>query len=246
MAETLGKFSDGPAQVNHQRLMDLVMPHVGSFDFFFNPGLSRMLANMDPVDVVPPVIADAPAKPRVTLWYEEITVGMPSLGPKELMPNTCREMGISYTASLEGTLCRLVEGDDTVDKVHRKLGNIPIMVMSNRCHLRGLSSTQLIAAKEESCESGGYFIINGNERCMRLLIVPKRNYVTALYRSSLMNRGPAYTPYLTSIRCVRPDQSSQTVSLHYLQGGLVTARVMIRRREYFIPRESSQWRRKKK
>eukprot|EP00299_Pterocystis_sp_00344_P015212 c7588_g1_i1.p1 GENE.c7588_g1_i1~~c7588_g1_i1.p1 ORF type:complete len:1139 (-),score=279.91 c7588_g1_i1:9-3035(-) len=109
------------------------------------------------------------------------------------------------------------------------------MVMSNRCHLRNLPEAELVAAHEERCEAGGYFIINGNERCIRLLIVAKRNHILGLYRPSLVNRGNGYTPYMTSMRCVRIDQSAQSVSMHYLTGGLVTSRVMIRRREYFLP-----------
>jgi DNA-directed RNA polymerase I subunit RPA2 len=39
----------------------------------------------------------------------------------------------------------------------------------------------------------GYFIQNGIERVIRLLQVPRRNYASAIERSSFKNRGPAYS-----------------------------------------------------
>ena len=36
----------------------------------------------------------------------------------------------------------------------------------------------LVRHKEEAQEFGGYFIVNGNERIVRMLIMPRRNYVS--------------------------------------------------------------------
>ena len=63
---------------------------------------------------------------------------------------------------------------------NRVLGGIPIMVKSNLCHLYGLSPAELVARHEEAEELGGYFVINGIERLIRLLIVNRRNHVSAL------------------------------------------------------------------
>lgn len=53
----------------------------------------------------------------------------------------------------------------------KRLGALPIMVKSSGCHLRGMTRQQLVAAKEESTEFGGYFICNGIERIIRMLIL---------------------------------------------------------------------------
>jgi len=82
---------------------------------------------------------------------------------------------------------------------------------------------------------GGYFIINGNERLIRFLIVPRRNHVTSIIRPSFGNRGAAYTQYGVAIRSVRPDQTSQTNTLHYLSNGGATLRFSWRKAEYMIP-----------
>ncbi|KAG5460758.1 MAG: hypothetical protein BJ554DRAFT_7152, partial [Olpidium bornovanus] len=49
------------------------------------------------------------------------------------------------------------------------------------------------------------------------------------------DRGPAYTQFGVQIRCVRPDQSSQTVTLHYLSDGQVVFRFSWRKQEYLVP-----------
>lgn len=89
--------------------------------------------------------------------------------------------------------------------------------------------------KEESEELGGYFIVNGNEKLIRLLMMNKRNFPLAIERPSFRNRGQAYTPYGIINRCVRPDETSQTNVLHYLSDGNVTFRFSWRKNEYLVP-----------
>lgn len=98
-----------------------------------------------------------------------------------------------------------------------------------------MSSAELVAHHEEPEEFGGYFVINGNERLIRYLILPRRNQVIALSRPSFTNRGPSYTPSAVQIRCVRPDQTSATNTLHYLSNGSAMLRFSWRKQEYVIP-----------
>lgn len=106
---------------------------------------------------------------------------------------------------------------------------------TNRCHLENLTPAQLVEHKEESEELGGYFIVNGNEKLIRMLILPKRNYPMAIVRPTFANRGHLYTKYGIQIRSVRPDQTSQTNVLHYLSDGNVTFRFSWRKNEYLVP-----------
>ena len=98
-----------------------------------------------------------------------------------------------------------------------------------------MSSADLVKHHEEPEEFGGYFIINGNERLIRYLILPRRHHVITLVRPSFVNRGPSYTPYAVQIRCVRPDQTAVTNTLHYLSNGNATLRFSWRKQEYVIP-----------
>lgn len=106
---------------------------------------------------------------------------------------------------------------------------------SVRCNLKGMSSAELVKHHEEAEEFGGYFIINGNERLIRYLILPRRNHVISLLRPSFTNRGPSYTQYAVQIRCVRPDQTGATNTLHYLSNGSAMFRFSWRKQEYVIP-----------
>lgn len=57
----------------------------------------------------------------------------------------------------------------------------------------------------------------------------------AIIRGSFVNRGATYTKFGIQIRCVRPDQTSQTNVLHYLSDGNVTFRFSWRKNEYLVP-----------
>ena len=52
------------------------------------------------------------------------------------------------------------------------------LLQSKNCRLANLPSKALVRHKEEAQEFGGYFIVNGNERIVRMLIMPRRNYVS--------------------------------------------------------------------
>jgi len=98
-----------------------------------------------------------------------------------------------------------------------------------------MSSADLVKHHEEPEEFGGYFIVNGNERLIRFLILPRRNHVIALIRPSFANKGPSYSQCAVQIRGVRPDQTSVTNTLHYLQNGSATLRFTWRKQEYVVP-----------
>ena len=125
--------------------------------------------------------------------------------------------------------------DGPVVQENKDCGLVPIMVRSVRCNLRGMTSAELVQHHEEPEEFGGYFIINGNERLIRYLILPRRNHVISLTRPSFTNRGPSYTPHAVQIRCVRADQTSITNTLHYLSNGSAMLRFSWRKQEYVIP-----------
>lgn len=119
--------------------------------------------------------------------------------------------------------------------MYEREGLTCVIEQTNRCHLEKMSPAELVQHKEESEELGGYFIVNGNEKLIRMLIVPKRNYPMAIVRSSFVKRGHTYTKYGVQIRSVRPDQTSQTNVLHYLSDGNVTFRFSWRKNEYLVP-----------
>lgn len=54
---------------------------------------------------------------------------------------------------------------------------------------------RLLFFKNHQQEMGGYFIINGIEKVIRMLIMPRRNYPIAMSRPKWKSRGQGYTQY---------------------------------------------------
>ncbi|MEK0337935.1 MAG: hypothetical protein QQN41_10930, partial [Nitrosopumilus sp.] len=81
-----------------------------------------------------------------------------------IMPFEARLRNLTYSAPV--TLELTVKKDDQVDSEVVEIGKIPIMVKSNVCNTVGMSDEELIENYSDSMDSGGYFIIKGNERVM--------------------------------------------------------------------------------
>ncbi len=99
-----------------------------------------------------------------------------------------------------------------------------------------MSSRELVAHHEEANEFGGYFLVNGNERLIRYLIVAKANSPQAIERPSFEKRGPSYSNKAVVIRCLhKEDLISVTNAVHYLHNGGLTLRFSWRKQEYMVP-----------
>lgn len=109
------------------------------------------------------------------------------------------------------------------------------MVRSQNCNLRGLNEEELVRKREDMHEWGGYFIVNGNERLIRMLIMNKRNYPVAFERNSFMNRGRFFSPYAVQMRCVREDMFAQTLTIHYLTDGNCVMKFIYQKQEFLVP-----------
>lgn len=221
----------------------------------YNKGKSTSL------DAVPlPIEIDT-----VRFWIDNVTIAPPtttrvtgssgsgtkSRSSARLTPRECRELRQIYAGAATCDFCYVIEHKikdpetgnyvtkttGKVNKIVKSLGDIPIMTMSSKCHLRSKTRTELISLKEEQNEFGGYFIVNGIERCVRLLQIPRRNHPTAIFRGSYKKRGNQYTDYGIAMRCSRSnqDQTSITTTLHYLTTGCANLRIVIRKQEFMIP-----------
>ena len=248
-----------------RKLHRLSAPHVESFNYFLDVGLEKGVADILPyeLDIVDiskdenKGVGHVVGKPSDTVkfWLENARIGMPtksqtssggSASSKKLLPRECRELGIVYAASLTADFCwqfsrRDGYGGDipsgNIMRVNRNFGMMPIMVMSKACHLHNKSPSELIKCKEEQTEFGGYFIVSGIERCVRLLQVPRANHATSIQRSNYKNRGTLYTDLGVAIRCQRHngDMSTITNTLHYLTTGGATLKFSARKQEFLLP-----------
>ncbi|KAF8646384.1 hypothetical protein AX16_007250 [Volvariella volvacea WC 439] len=235
-------------------LNEFVAPHIESFNALFDDsglpagdGDGKGLISLGLKDVGERVVFDGSGSGtdgwgnRMRIWIEQVTIARPMVPDRDrtalerkVFPSEARERLTSYRGRMTIKLC-WTDPQGQKHEVHKDCGLVPIMVRSVRCNIRAMSSAELVKHHEEPEEFGGYFIINGNERLIRYLILPRRNHVISLIRPSFANRGPSYTQYAVQIRCVRPDQSSATNSLHYLSNGSAMLRFSWRKQEYVIP-----------
>ena len=225
-------------RTSYPELAEAFEPHTKSFNAVFDPdgfldqGIKDigMKATTDP--------EGNKLSLRIKNFFLEKSVLPPSnkfsTKNREIYPAECRERHATYGGRFSVRLeYRVNKGDWQTET--RDLGKLPILVRSNRCHLVNATPAQLVRRKEEAEDFGGYFVVNGIEKIIRMLIVLKRNYPMAIIRPSYKNRGKTYTEFGVQIRSVRPDQTSQTNVLHYLNDGNVVFRFSWRKNEYLIP-----------
>ncbi|CAL8465768.1 g5304 [Coccomyxa elongata] len=217
-------------------LEELVRPHIDSFDYFIGEGLQNVVELLKPVEIEQPGTLR-----RARVWFESPRVARPlkddagGAADKRLFPRDCREAGTTYKGAFHLDIMVQDAGGGPAHRLTRLMGHLPIMLRSTACYLRHLTPAQLVARKEEAMEVGGYFICNGLERIIRMLIQQRRHYVMGLRRSAYQKRGPTFTDVATLLRCVRRDESSATVRCHYLRDGTASFAFTIGRAEYFVP-----------
>ena len=240
----------------YPRLREAIRPHIESFNAIFENQklIDHAIQDIGTRTFHDPLVLAAQAKDvengtprqrrldRLRVKITEVTLESPrlpetnkfSIHNRLIWPSECRERHATYRGRLRAKLAFKVNNGDWQTTV-RDLGPLPIMLRTNRCHLENLPPSKLVQHKEETEEQGGYFIINGNEKLIRLLIVGKRNYPMTIIRGSFENRGASYSHYGVQIRSVRPDETAQTNVLHYLKDGNITFRFSWKKNEYLIP-----------
>ncbi|CAG8705915.1 8120_t:CDS:2, partial [Ambispora leptoticha] len=231
-------------------LQEITAPHIESFNALFGHKgdkggiLQAAINDLQPMyvyDKLEETETETSRASFVKFWIDKITILRPMISEnnvyareKNLFPSECRERLITYQGRMEVRLNWTINDGIPISE-NIFVGNIPIMVKSARCNIADFYPKDLIRHHEEAEEMGGYFIINGIEKIIRLLLVPRRNYVMGIVRPSFQKRGKDYTKYATSIRCARSDQTTQTVNVHYLKDGNCMFSFRWRKQEYMVP-----------
>ena len=150
-----------------ERLRTLSSAHVESFDYFLDRGLKKAVQDVVPaeLDLVDPKNTDATdtedTVDTLRFWIENARVKAPTKptphGATKLTPRECRELGLMYSGDLVADFCYSLSqrrNGQTVSrgkttKFQRHFGKMPIMVMSQKCHLHGKTPKQLVGLREE-------------------------------------------------------------------------------------------------
>lgn len=215
----------------YKELLSLTKPHIEAFDAF--------------TDVFPRIINNLPTfehtddNGSVSFAFTKLELHKPYVSErdaaleKRIFPKDCRLKSTTYKGKLVADIeFRINNKKFTLKK---SLGHIPIMLKSKFCHTAQFTGIQNVQHGDEMCEAGGYFVVNGNDKVVRLLIAQKRNHIFTLVRDSNIKKGRNFTEFATSIRCVANDETGQVNFLHYTLDGNIILRFYIRKREFQIP-----------
>jgi DNA-directed RNA polymerase I subunit RPA2 len=219
--------------VELKRLQSLVKLHIASFNFALTQGLRL---------IVHSIFSTTMPKKEDNHFLKLNSLGFHVCKPFSIskkkrlreIPRKSRETKISYQGDLFISILIKISRYFP-ERFILKIGKIPIMIKSVKCNLNFLKPRQLIELDEEEYETGGYFIIKGNEKILRLLVVPKRNSIFAYSRLSNSQKGPLCSVFSTSFRSVDRVHLSKTLHLHYLCNGTIHCRIIIKKQELFIP-----------
>ena len=153
---------------------------------------------------------------------------------KQVFPTEARERGGSYKGKITVRTGYSVNGV-TQPMVEKVMGSIPIMLRSLACHLHNLSPEELVKRGEQEQEWGGYFIIGGHERLIRMLQTTRRNYPVAMCRGSWKNRGKNFSDKGVLLECGKRDLTTTKNVLHFVTTGNAKYMFSLNKELFFVP-----------
>lgn len=78
-----------------------------------------------------------------------------------------------------------------------------------------MTPKQLVNCGEHQDEWGGYFIVKGKERLVRLLLGTRRNFPVAVKRNTWKNKDQYFSDIGVMIRCIKDDMTTIVSLLNY-------------------------------
>jgi len=141
----------------------LVQQQIESFNRFLDFGIQRVIAKQGSIQ---PNIEDFSLKlGRVRL--EKPSIIEADSSRRSIMPNEARLRNLTYAAPIFLEFIPVIRGIEKEASYGEVfIGELPVMVRSNLCHMKNMPRDQLIKSGEDPDDPGGYFIIKGTERVL--------------------------------------------------------------------------------
>jgi len=143
---------------------DLVKHNIDSFNNFIEEGMQRVVNEVKRVELdIKPEGCETFAIEFGEIWVEQPLIREADGSTRKIMPIEARIRDLVYEAPIFLKMTPVIDGVKE-DEIVVHIGNMPIMLKSNNCYLKGMNKEQLIEAGEDPTDPGGYFVINGTER----------------------------------------------------------------------------------
>jgi len=157
----------------------LVGHSIESFNKFLSVGMQRIVDEVK--EIIPDIIPERVRELKII--FGKIRVETPYIREadgtrRRIMPMEARLRNLTYAAPIMLEMKMIRDGIET-EKSTIQIGELPILLKSNNCYLKGLTVQELIENKEDPTDPGGYFIINGTERVIVIIedLAPNRLFV---------------------------------------------------------------------
>ncbi|HDQ59913.1 MAG TPA: DNA-directed RNA polymerase subunit B'' [Candidatus Woesearchaeota archaeon] len=138
--------------------------NIKSFNKFLKVGMSKVVNEVG--EIVPDILPIGVRDLRVKLgkiWVEKPVIKEADGSKRKVNPIEARLRNLTYEAPIFMEMSIIKNGEET-EKQTVNIGELPIMLRSDHCHLAGLDRENLIKEGEDPDDPGGYFIVNGTER----------------------------------------------------------------------------------
>ena len=152
---------------------DLVDHHIKSYNDFVNNRIQNIIDISDSIVIENDEVDDETGdikKTRYAVKMGNVRIEKPFTreadgSNSDIYPMDARLRNLNYSAHmyLEMALNKDDE-DNPLEEVY--IGELPVMLKSDYCYLKGLSTDELLELKEDPQDLGGYFIVNGSERAV--------------------------------------------------------------------------------
>ncbi|MCL2687384.1 MAG: DNA-directed RNA polymerase subunit B'' [Methanobrevibacter sp.] len=140
---------------------ELVDHHIKSYNDFVNNRIQNIIDITEPITLEQGEYSLRTGKVEIQEPFTKEADGSKSW----IYPTEARLRNLTYSAHMSLELA-LDHGEEEATFEKIDIGELPLMLKSDICHLSGLDKDELIAKGEDPQDPGGYFIVNGSERAV--------------------------------------------------------------------------------
>ncbi|MBT3984881.1 DNA-directed RNA polymerase subunit B'' [archaeon] len=141
-----------------------IQSSIESFNKFIDIELQKTIDDIG--DIIPTILPPDVQEFKIKLskiWIEKPQITEADGSKRNIYPIEARIRKLTYAAPIFLEVSAFIDGIQRENFISN-IGRIPIMVGSKYCHLDKLTEDELIEHGEDPNDTGGYFIVNGNER----------------------------------------------------------------------------------
>lgn len=179
---------------------------IDSYNNFIRHGIERVIENASEISVSPK------KNQKYTVKFGQVYVANPMVMEEDrsihpLLPSEARLRDLTYESCIHVDIHETLTENDTVvkNKTHSRviIGQIPTMVKSCVCNLNNMTTAERIKNSECEYDEGGYFIINGGEKCIITQQRANYNYAQVLLGNKV--KVNCKYKYVCEIRSISED-----------------------------------------